>query len=53
MKPMTEAEFWIAHRRASSQAIAWKAAGAMLLGLLTGLVAAWMWSIVEIYNVFF
>jgi hypothetical protein len=33
--------------------IAWRAAGAVLLGLSTGLAAAWMWSLAEIYRTFF
>jgi hypothetical protein len=53
MKVISERDFWAAHRRASNDAIAWRAAGAVLLGLLTGLVAAWVWSLVEIYETFF
>jgi hypothetical protein len=34
-------------------AVAWRAAGAVVLGLSTGLAAAWLWSIVEIYETFF
>jgi hypothetical protein len=53
MKTLTEAEIWVAHRRASHDVSAWRAAGAVLAGLSTGLVAAWLWSIVEIWETFF
>jgi hypothetical protein len=53
MKVISEREFWAAHRRASNDAIAWRAASAVVLGMLTGLLAAWLWSIVEIYKAFF
>jgi hypothetical protein len=50
---LTEYEIWHAHSIASRSAIAWRAAGAVLLGLSTGLAAAWVWSLVEIYETFF
>jgi hypothetical protein len=53
MKVINERDFWAMHRLASNDAIAWRAAAAILLGLATGLLAAWVWSIVEIYKAFF
>jgi len=52
-RTLTEADFWLAHHRASRDAIAWRVAGAVVLGLSTGLAATWVWSLVEIYKAFF
>jgi hypothetical protein len=38
---------------ASLDVAAWRVAGAVILGLLTGLAAAWMWSLIEIWEMFF
>jgi hypothetical protein len=53
MKVINERDFWAMHRMASNDAIAWRAAAAILLGLATGLLAAWVWTAVEIYRMFF
>jgi hypothetical protein len=37
----------------ASDVLAWRAGGAVLLGLGTGLLAAWLWALVEIYRAFF
>jgi hypothetical protein len=37
----------------TADAIGWRAAGGVLLGLLTGLVAAWGWSLLQIWRTFF
>lgn len=53
MRVLNEYEIWAMHRLATADQITWRAAGAVLLGLLTGLLAAWVWSLVEIYETFF
>ncbi len=37
----------------SHGAISWRMTGAILLGFSTGLAAAWMWTFIEIYQMFF